>query len=64
MGKARSKSKSKRLSAVKLFVLATLCFAVSKLFSGRIEIADYAFAVIGFVLFGLCFWTYYKNRKR
>lgn len=61
---ARGKATIKGVSVLKLYLMAVACFIVSRLFEGRIEVLNYAFAVIGFALFLLAFLKYYKSRKR
>ncbi|NUY81114.1 hypothetical protein HUK80_09425 [Flavobacterium sp. MAH-1] len=62
--RSRKSSGSKGISPITLYVLAVGCFVFSKLFANKIDVADYAFAALGFVLFALAFWKYFKNRKR
>gem|GEM_PF-5166131 len=66
MAKARSKSGtsgSRRFSVATLYILAVICFVISRLFA-KVEAVNYSLAIIGFLLFGFAFYNYFRSSKR
>lgn len=67
MAKTRSKSRTtpaKGISVTLLYLLAVVCFIFSRYFEGKIEVVNYGLAIVGFGLFALAFWKYFKGKKR
>ncbi len=56
-------SKAKGFSVAKLFIFGAICFFLSKFFANKVAALDYVFAIVGTILFGLCIWKYFRNRK-
>jgi len=51
------------MSVLSLYVLAVICFVVSKMLV-RSDVANYGLAIVGFALFGLAFYRFIKFRKQ